>query len=162
MSGAHLHLLVNHVPVIGTLFAILLLGYALLRESGEFTRAGLALFALLGVLGLAAYLTGEPAEDAVRRMPGVTRSVIHAHEDAALIATWLLGAVGAVSLGGLIAFRKRAGGVPRRFATLVLVLALVPALAMARTANLGGKIRHTELRPGEVAQEAAPSGEEEH
>jgi uncharacterized membrane protein len=151
MSGAHLHLLLNHLPVIGTLVALLLLAYAQLRGSQELTRASLGIFAIAAVMGLAAFLTGEPAEHVVKRLPGIEKSAIHEHEEAALVATWLLGVVGAVSLGGLIGFRKRTGGVPRRFGVLVLALSLFPALAMARTANLGGKIRHPEIRPGNVA-----------
>jgi hypothetical protein len=151
MSGAHLHLLLNHLPVIGTLLALLLLAYAQLRGSQELTRASLGIFAIAAVMGLAAFLTGEPAEEVVKRLPGIEKSAIHEHEEAALVATWLLGLVGAVSLGGLIAFRKRDGGVPRRFGVLVLALSLFPTLAMARTANLGGKIRHTEILPGTVA-----------
>ena len=146
MNAAHLHLLLNHLPVIGTVVAVLLLAYALLRKSGELTRIALGMFVILAFFGLAVYLTGEPAEHVAQRLPGVTRDAIHEHEEAGLIAAWLLGAIGAISLGGLVAYRKRLDGVPRSFGITVLVLSLFPALAMARTANLGGMVRHTEIR----------------
>jgi hypothetical protein len=146
MNLAHLHLLLNHVPVIGTIVAVLLLAYALWRKSAELTRVALGMFVILAFFGLAVYLTGEPAEHVAQRLPGVTRDAIHEHEEAGLIAAWLLGAVGALSLGGLIDYRRRPEGVPRRFGFILLILSLFPALAMARTANLGGMVRHSEIR----------------
>lgn len=38
MSWAHLHLALNHVPVIGIFLVILLLGAAVVRSSGELLR----------------------------------------------------------------------------------------------------------------------------
>jgi hypothetical protein len=151
MTPVHLHLLLNHLPVVGTLGAILLLAYAVLRRSTELTRVSLGLFVLLALAGAVVYLTGEPAEETVENLAGVSESVIESHEEAALFATLLLGALGAVALGGLLAFRKRAAGIPRGFAALALLLSLLPAAAMGYTANLGGQIRHTEIRSGAVA-----------
>jgi uncharacterized membrane protein len=155
MSPAHLHLLLNHLPVVGTIGAVLLLAYALLRRSPELTRVSLGLFVLVALAGVAVYLTGEPAEEAVEHLSGVSESMIESHEDAALLATILLGVVGTVALAGLVAFRRRTGGIPRGFATLALLLALAPAAAMGYTANLGGQIRHTEIRAGAAAAGAA-------
>jgi len=44
MSAVHLHLLLDHLPVVGTVLAILLLAYALLRRSPELTRVSLGIF----------------------------------------------------------------------------------------------------------------------
>jgi uncharacterized membrane protein YeaQ/YmgE (transglycosylase-associated protein family) len=151
MSPVHLHLLLNHVPVIGTIVAILLLGYALLRGSSELVRVSLGMFVLLALAAVLVYLTGEPAEELVEDLPGVSETILERHEDVALVATILLGVVGAVALGGLFAFRRRAAGIPRGFAAFALLLALVSAGAMGYTANLGGQVRHTEIRPGGVA-----------
>jgi uncharacterized membrane protein YeaQ/YmgE (transglycosylase-associated protein family) len=151
MNPVHLHLLLNHLPVIGTVVAIALLGYAVLRRSPELVRVGLGMFVLLALAGAVVYLTGEPAEELVEGLPGVSEAILERHEEAALFATILLGVVGAVALGGLLAFRTRATGIPRGFAAAALLLALLPAGAMGYTANLGGQIRHTEIRPGAVA-----------
>jgi uncharacterized membrane protein YeaQ/YmgE (transglycosylase-associated protein family) len=162
MSPVHLHLLLNHLPVIGTIVAILLLGYALLRRSAELVRVSLGMFVLLALTAAVVYLTGEPAEELVEGLPGVSEAILERHEEAALVATILLGSVGAVALGGLLVFRKRVTGIPRGFAALALLLALVPAAAMGYTANLGGQIRHTEIRPAGVADaNVAERGAEE-
>ena len=144
MNPVHIHLLLNHVPVIGTLVAIALLAWALLRRKPELTRASLAMFVVFALAGIVVYFTGEPAEHLVEDLPGVSHDAIEAHEEAALLATALLGGLGALALGGLVAFR-RALSVPRGFAVLALGLSLLSATAMGWTANLGGKIRHTEI-----------------
>lgn len=161
MSPAHLHLLLNHVPVLGTIGAILLLGYALLRRSQDLTRVALGSMVLVALAGVVVYLTGEPAEEAVEHLAGVSEPAIESHEEAALIATILLGAVGAVALGGLVAFRRRATGIPRGFAVFALALSLAPAVAMGYTANIGGQIRHSEIRSEPAAMGQAPGGSSE-
>jgi hypothetical protein len=145
MNGVHLHLLLNHLPVIGSLFAILMMVWALIRKNTEIARAALGLFVIAAITGLAAYFTGEPAEHAAKEIAGVSRQAIHSHEESAELATVLLGGYGVFALGALFYLRKRAAEFPRRLISLAFVLALVPAGAMAWTANQGGKIRHPEI-----------------
>jgi hypothetical protein len=145
MNGVHMHLLLNHLPVIGSLFAILMLVWALFRRNTEVARAALGLFVITAITGLAAYFTGEPAEHAAEEIAGVSRSAIHAHEESAELATVLLSGYGIFALGALFFLRRSAAEFPRKLVSLALVLALVPAGAMARTANEGGKIRHPEI-----------------
>jgi uncharacterized membrane protein len=163
MSTVHLHLLLNHVPVIGMIIGICLLAWALFRKDQGLARATLGLFAILAVVALATFLTGEPAEEAVEGLAGVTEGSIERHEEAVLLATIALGVLGTLSLGALVWLRRRP--LTRRVMALLLVVALVPAAAMAWTANLGGQIRHSELRAGTPAadpdlQLAREAGEE--
>jgi cytochrome bd-type quinol oxidase subunit 1 len=145
MNGAHLHLLVNHLPVIGSIFAILLLMWSLARKNTDIARAALGIFVLAAITGLAAYFTGEPAEHMAEDIAGVSRSMIHTHEESAELATVLLGGYGVLALGALLYLRKRAAEFPRKLMTLALLLSFVPAGAMGWTANQGGKIRHPEI-----------------
>lgn len=161
MSRVHLHLLLNHVPVIGMIIGLCLLAWAVFRTDHELGRVTLGLFAILAVVALATFLTGEPAEEAVEGLAGVSEGAIERHEEAALLATIALGVLGALSLAALVRFRRRA--LPLRVMRLLLVMALVPAVAMGWAANLGGQIRHTELRAGEPASDVhlAEQGAEE-
>ena len=152
MSTVHLHLLLNHVPVIGTIIGLCLLAYAALRKDEGLARASLGMFAVLALVAIATFLTGEPAEEAVEGMAGVSESFIERHEEAALLSTIALGVLGALSLGMLLWFRRR--HLPRLAAVAFLAAGLIPAGAMAWTANLGGQIRHTEIRSGP----GAPAG----
>ncbi len=150
MNAAHLHLLVNHVPVFGLIFGLLLLFVALWRRSAELSRTSLAIFVITGIGTIVVYLTGEPAGDAVEHLAGVGESMVERHEDAAMAATVAAGIVGALSAIGLLVFRK-AAAVPRWVASSTLVLALGAAGLMGWTANLGGQIRHSEIRAGSAA-----------
>ena len=149
MSLVHLHLLLNHVPVIGTVIALGLLAWAALRGDERIGRASLGLLALLAAVAVVAFLTGEPAEEAVEGVAGIPEALVERHEEAALLATIALGAVGALSLAALLLGRRRT--LSRGALLGVLALGVVPAGAMAWTANLGGQIRHAEIRPGAVA-----------
>jgi len=158
MNTVHLHLLLNHLPIVGTIIGTLLLAVALLRRSDELGKFSLGLFALLGVSALVVYLTGEPAEDAVEKLPGISHGIVERHEDAALVATIVVGVVGALALASLLLYRRRA--LPRWVTVLGFGAALVASSAMAYTANLGGQIRHTEIRAGAVLPSGRDAGED--
>lgn len=149
MSPVHLHLLLNHVPVIGTVIALGLLAWAVLRGDERVGRASLGLLAVLAAVAVVAFLTGEPAEEAVEGVAGIPEALIERHEEAALLATIALGVTGALALAALLLGRRRT--LSRGAMLVLLAVGLVPAGAMAWTANLGGQIRHAEIRPGAVA-----------
>lgn len=146
MSAAHVHLMLNHVPVVLLATGAAFLAWALVRGSDELLRAGAALLVAAAVAGAPVFLTGEPAEELVEHRPGVSEAAIERHEEAAEAAIVVLGAVGVVALGGLFAFRRRR--IPAWFGYAGLTLALLGAGVLARTATLGGQIVHAELRDG--------------
>ncbi len=151
-SGAHLHLLVNHIPILGAFFALGLL-LASYRFAGDVLRRTAFVFLIGTALAAAAAdLSGDPAADAIEHFPGVRRDVVHEHEELAEKAYIAAGIVGVLALGALVRFRRTPvpGG-----ATLVLLAGtvLVSGL-MAYTGLLGGRVRHTEVRPGAMAGDA--------
>lgn len=147
MNWAHVHLLLNHVPVLGTIFGLALLGYALAWRNDGLTRVALGVFVVVALLALPAYLSGEPAEEVMERAAAVSKPAIEAHEKAALAALIGVELLGLIALGGLYVSR---GGraLSAKVARAALVVSLVTAGLMARTANLGGQIRHAEIRAG--------------
>ena len=146
MSLTHLHLLLNHFPVIGTIIGIALLGVAVARKSTELMKTTLGLFAVLGVITLIVYFTGEPAEEAVENLPGFSEAITERHEEFALVATIVLASFAALALGALAFFRGKT--LPRWASLFTLVFALASGVVMAYTAMLGGQVRHTEVRTG--------------
>ncbi len=92
---------------------------------------------------LPVFFTGEPAEELVEHLPGVGESFIESHEDAAKISLVLTLFAGLCAIVGLL-FSKHP--LSRRINTGVLLTSLLAVLSLAYTANLGGKIRHSELR----------------
>jgi uncharacterized membrane protein len=150
MNWAHVHLLLSHLPVIGTIFGVLLLLLALLRKSEELKRVSLGVFVFTALIALPVYFTGEPAEEMVENLPGVAESLIDRHKDEALFALLMAGGAGIVALISLILFR-RAEKLPGWVIGAALVLSLATGGLMGWTANLGGQVRHTEIRPGFTA-----------
>ncbi|MCI0564610.1 MAG: hypothetical protein MN733_39585, partial [Nitrososphaera sp.] len=69
MNLAHVHLLLNHFPVIGTVFGFLFLAYAMAKKSEELKKVSLGIFVLIALIALPVYFTGEPAEEVVKHLP---------------------------------------------------------------------------------------------
>ena len=146
MSAVHIHLLLNHVPVLGSIACLLLLAAGLLRRSREVTVIALLATVVTALLTIPVFLTGEPAEDTVEKLPGVTKQYIHAHEEAAEAAFTAMEIAGALALLTLILGMRRE--TPRWATLATLVVLLAAAGLIARAANLGGEIRHTEIHSG--------------
>jgi hypothetical protein len=146
MNAPHLHLLLNHIPVLGTLFGAGLLGFAQWRKNEALRKAALVVFVLGAILTVPVYLTGEPAEDAIMSLPGISETLIDAHEGAAKFAFVGILLLGVASLGTL-AGSSRAKLLPSWWSNALLVASLVVAGLMAWTANLGGQVHHPEIRP---------------
>lgn len=152
MNIAHLHLILNHFPVVGSVIVALLLALALYRRSDELGRAALLLAALVGAVSVVVYFTGEPAEELVERLPGVSEAITEQHEEAALVATIVVAALGALSLA-VLGMHRGHRALSRRTTGAALALALVAGGVMGYTAFLGGQVRHTEIRSGAVASQ---------
>lgn len=159
MNLIHLHLMLNHAPILGTVFGLGLLGFGLWRKSMDNQKAALGVFVLAALLAVPVYLTGEPAEDAVENRPGVSQPIIEAHESAATSAFVGVGLIGVAALGGLIVFR-RGKPLPVWFGSAILGTSLIVGGLMAWTANWGGQVRHTEVRKN--ASIPAPNSAGDH
>ena len=161
LNPAHLHLMVNHVPLFGTIFAALLIGWGLLRKSEDVLRLGLILAVLIGLATWGVQLTGEPAEHALSGTPGFQRRIAHAHEEAAQLAMIVTAVAGVLALVTLLLMRRRRGAA-RGLAIVTLVVELAGFGLVSRAALLGGEISHPEARAGWVAPPrpaGAPGGE---
>jgi uncharacterized membrane protein len=145
VNPAHLHLILNHIPVLGMAVGIGLLGWGLIQKSEELARVSLGVLVIVALLAIPAYLTGEPAEEIIEDLPGVSEATIEEHEDAATFAFAGVLAVGALALGRLVV-HWRAKPAPNWIVIVVLVLSVIVFAMMIRTADLGGQIRHPELR----------------
>lgn len=150
MNWAHVHLILNHVPVLGTLFGLLLLAWGMVRRNESLQRAALATFFVAALVAIPVFLTGEPSEEAVEHLAGTAEQAIETHEDAALLSLISVELLGVIAVLSVI---RRRAGLSRFVARAALVVAVVTAGLMARTANLGGKIRHAELREGSATQQ---------
>lgn len=160
MTAAHLHLVLNHAPLFGVVFASLGLVWSLVGKNDGVARASLGLLVLAGILVVPVYLTGEEAEDVVEGRVGVSEASIEAHEEAALGAAIATGVVGLLGLVLLVGFRNRE--IPRAATEFALVLALAAAGWIGYVANLGGQINHPEIRDEAMVQAPGEYGRGDH
>jgi len=143
MDFTHLHLLLNHFPVIGTLIGIGMMAFALYKKEGQLQRAVLVLWLILAALTPIIMNTGEEAEDTVENITGINEFALHEHEEAAEYAFWLMIGLGVLSLAALTLYKMQSN--IYKITVFCFVLSLITFTAMARTGYLGGLIRHTEL-----------------
>jgi len=160
MNTTHLHLLLNHFPVIGTLIGSSLLLWGITRKQNNIKAAAALVLLIMAIIAIPVYLTGEPAEDSVEKLAGVSKTFIELHEEAATVAIWLMGVTGIGSFGALLfAWQKRKAA--NGTFILAFALSIVSFAAMARTGYYGGQIRHTEIRNSDVAQNEGLPGNDE-
>ena len=160
MDLTHLHLLLNHVPTVGTIMALGLLIFGLAGKSFDLKRASLVMFLGISLVTIATYVTGNIAERKICKSKnaadacidqGVSKGRIHRHEAAAMVAFIGMELTGAFAWLGLWQIR-RSKRLPNGSVLVVLVLALVTFGIVAYAANLGGEIRHPEVRAGDFTE----------
>jgi len=144
MTLAHVHLLLNHFPIIGTIIGLGLFILALIAKSDHLKQASLLVFLGIAMLAFPTFLSGTAAAEEIAKLPGVSQDLIKAHQDAALLAFIFMELTGSFAWLGLWQFRRLAR-VPRWNLTLVLLLSVVTVLLMSTTGNTGGDIRHPEI-----------------
>jgi uncharacterized membrane protein len=153
MNLPHVHLLLNHFPIIGTIIALGLLVFALLGRSEDLRRGSFVIFTGIALLSIPTYMSGSGAALALKKLPNISESALAAHNGMALIA------LAFVEFTGLFAWlalwQSRRFSRPRNWTVAaVLVLSLLTVNFMALTGNTGGDIRHPEIHDTEQA--AAP------
>lgn len=157
MDSTHLHLILNHFPIIGTLIGTGVMAYGYYSGSYSTKKAALMIWVAMALVAIPVFLTGEPAEESVEHLLGVSEPMIEAHEEAAELALWVMEALGVLSL--LAIFSKLiAEKHQKTFILAAFVLSLLTFGAMARTGYLGGLIRHSEIRDGAAGQPPADNG----
>ncbi len=152
-NGAQIHMLVNHLPVVGFVGMVLALGVAIMIQSRDIKRFALVATAVVGLSAVAPFLTGEPAEEVIEDLPGVQKALIHEHEEAAEKATVLAVVTGVLALGAFVMSGRQADSL-RYSVPAVFVLSVASAAIMGAAAHEGGKIRHPEIIPGGIPAEA--------
>jgi hypothetical protein len=153
MNLANLHLLLNHWPIIGTMITFALFLVSLVGGRDDFKQVSLAMFSLIALLSIPAYMSGYAAQESLKDSPDISMNLIQTHQGAALLAFAFMEATGAVSLVGLWRFSRTVknpfvSGPARLNLLAVFVLASLTVGLMAVTGNTGGNIRHSEILSG--------------
>jgi hypothetical protein len=145
MNDAHLHLIVNHLPIVGLLIGTLVLITSLLLKKSEVKLTAFGIYIFSALAAVAANYTGEGAEEIVENISGISETLIHTHEEYAETFLILAIILGALSLIGFVAELKKF-----KFSNFLTVMILLFAIAAGVSAKYvgtsGGEIRHTEIR----------------
>lgn len=147
MNTAHWHLVLNHLPIVGTYLSLLVLFVGILIRNQNIKNTGLGLFILAALMAIPAFLTGEGAEDVLESAGQASKQFIEAHEEMAEKAFWICEALGVLSLIALFTSIKSMK-IARTMSLIVFVAGILASALWIRVGNSGGEIRHTEIRTG--------------
>jgi hypothetical protein len=161
MEIAYLHVVINHLPIMGVPVGIFVLALGVYARNDAIKRTALLVFAAIGLATVAVYLAGQGGEDFVEHLPGVSEDAIEAHEGMAGIALFATEALALLSPGVFARFggpamlsrspaAVAARAVPGWAVAVVMVVALATAAVLGYTGKLGGQIRHTEFVEGGI------------
>jgi uncharacterized membrane protein len=161
MSPVWMHLLVNHVSIVGTFIGLTIVIVGLFMKSSVVKNVGLIVFVATGLTVYGAFLTGEPAEEAIENLPGISEQVIHNHEEA---ARWSLTAMSAALVFCLLTlFYKPQNAVVRNaIMTAFLITSVVAYAVIIKTSHDGGLIRRQDLNPSPTIIERSSNHQHEH
>jgi uncharacterized membrane protein len=150
MNGAHFHLVVNHLPIIIPMAALIVLILGLIIKSEVVKRTAYFLFVVGAICTMPAFASGEGAEEMVENLPGVTEQLIHEHEEKAEAFALFNYALGLISIVAVWASWKQKS-FAKWLSILILAMALVVIFKGREVGTSGGEIRHTEIRKGGVS-----------
>jgi uncharacterized membrane protein len=145
MNNPHLHLVVNHLPIIFPIVGIILLLIGIFSKSETTKKNSYIVFILGAIATIAAMATGESAEEAIEHLQGVSENIIKAHEESAEIFAGASYFLGLVSAAGLFAYYKK-HKLSAYSAYIVGIVSLITLFLAQQTGNSGGQIRHSEIR----------------
>ena len=164
LSATHIHLLLNHFPTIGFIMGLTLYVAGLYAKSDHVKQAALVVFVGIALITIPTYCTGNAAAERLcipaRDNPnvcadtGLSRTLIETHEGAAYLSLAFMIVTGGFAWLGLWQYR-RIFRIARWNSVVILVMSVVTLGLVSRAANLGGEIRHPEIR---LTQEVAAGG----
>ena len=143
MNPTHIHLLLNHFPIVGTLIGSAILLYSIIKKQDAGKITGTFIIVIMAIIAIPVLLTGEPAEGSVKHLSGISKALIHDHEEASEKAFWLMEITGVFSLLAIVLYKIKSTFTPKAF-LVAFAFSAITFFAMAWAGNLGGKIRHPE------------------
>ncbi|MCW4452148.1 hypothetical protein OK344_07990 [Kaistella sp. BT6-1-3] len=159
MNNAHLHLVVNHLPIIFPVVGVIILLIGIITKSDVSKRNAYIVFVLGAAASVAAIATGEGAEHAIENIQGVSEKLMHDHEEAAEIFAGMSFFLGVISLLGLLT-SYRNFSVDKLMPVTIVIVAGVSLYFAQEAGRTGGEIRHTEIRSGAAIQDAGENSGE--
>ena len=147
MNPAHLHLMLNHLPMAGLGFAFLLSVLALVRKNTDLMKVSCWFYFLLGLLSILPIVTGDGAGEILLTWPGISSEAIEYHESWGYAFFWTMLANGILAAATLWYSRKKPGSL-KKLNMVLMVIALIAFVFAFESGLTGGNIRHPEIEQG--------------
>jgi uncharacterized membrane protein len=153
---SHVHMILNHFPTVGFVFALAFFIGGLVLDNDVMKRGALVVFTICAILGAPTYVTGAAAMWALTDppIPGITKAAIDAHRDFAMFSLFGLAFTGGAAWMTLWRYRY-IGQFPKRALYIVLTFAIITLGIMAETGHRGGQINHPEIRTEAVPTDSS-------
>lgn len=108
-------------------------------------RTACCIFILGALASFAAISTGDGAEETVLLINGISKNLIHEHEEKAEVFALLSYILGLISIAALWASLKNKS-YARYIGFIIIVYCLMILYFAQQTGTTGGEIRHSEIR----------------
>jgi hypothetical protein len=145
MNLAHVHIILNHVPSLGSIAGLLLLAAGIYKKDEGIKQFAYGVLVLITMAVLPTYISGAEAQRIVNKNPSFSAGMVQLHQNAAMITLVLMTAAGMFAWFGLWEYRRHArSGSITTMATLISTMGAVASVLI--TASIGGKISHIEIR----------------
>lgn len=145
MNDAHLHMVVNHFPIIGAILGLGVLIAGMILKNRSIKNTAYVLFIVAAVFAAFSMGTGDGAEEMVEDMPNIGKQIIHEHEEIAEKFAVVMYLLGFCSLLGIY-FDYKNHTKAKLVAAVTLIIAIVAVALSSFVGTSGGEIRHTEIR----------------
>ena len=145
MNGAHYHLALNHLPIIIPIVGLLVIIGGFIVKSEIVKRTAFCIFILGALATITAIATGDGAEEVVEHIDGISKSLIHNHEEKAEVFALLSYVLGITSIVALWSNWKKKSS-RNYIAYIIIAYCLVVLYFAQQTGTTGGEIRHSEIR----------------
>src|SRR5436190_14432243 len=113
MDLAHVHLLLNHWPILGSLIALALYALALATNSDDLKQVSLAFYALLALLAVPTYISGNAADEVLKKTANWPTDLVHAHQGAAMLGLIFIEITGLAAFIGLWQYSRMSRPFPQ-------------------------------------------------
>jgi len=145
MNLAHVHIVLNHVPSLGSIAGLLLLAIGIYRKDEVIKQSACFVLVLITMAVLPTYISGAEAQRIVAKSPSYSPGLVQLHQNAAMVTLLFMTATGMFAWFGLWEYRRhKKSGSLTTTATLIATMAAVASVLV--TANIGGAISHPEIR----------------
>ena len=145
MNLAHVHIVLNHIPSLGSILGLLLLAWAIYTKNDALKKSGFGVLVLIALATLPTYLSGNGARQMIAKEPAASLGMVEVHQNAAMLTLLAMTIAGTFAWFGLWEFRRFSRAGSGATVGSLLTAAIATAL-IVYTGSLGGKISHPEIR----------------